>query len=58
MTEFIKKDKNITELIEEKLKKYRDKMISARRHIHQYPEVGDKEYETANYIENLLNTRQ
>ncbi|MCI8284437.1 MAG: amidohydrolase [Firmicutes bacterium] len=54
MTEFIKKDKNITELIEEKLKKYRDKMISARRHIHQYPEVGDKEYETANYIENLL----
>lgn len=54
MTEFIGKDKDITELIDKKLKKYRDKMISARRHIHQYPEVGDEEYETTDYIENML----
>lgn len=42
------------ELIQRKLKQYREWMIDVRRHLHMYPETGDNEFATAEYIEKLL----
>ena len=27
-----------------------EEVIKIRRHLHQYPEISEKEYETSNYI--------
>lgn len=29
-------------------------VIKIRRHLHQYPEISEKEYETSNYIKSYL----
>lgn len=43
------------EWVRSKIEEYRDWMIGVRRHLHRYPETGDREYETTKYIQNLLN---
>ena len=42
------------ELIREKIEEYRPWMLEVRRHLHMYPETGDQEFETTDYIENIL----
>lgn len=42
------------ELIQKKIDQYRPWMIQVRRHLHMHPETGDQEYETTEYIENIL----
>lgn len=44
----------IKEEIAEKLEEYRDWMLQVRRRLHRFPETGDEEYETTEYIEGLL----
>lgn len=44
----------IKEEIVEKLEEYRDWMLQVRRRLHRFPETGDEEYETTEYIEGLL----
>ncbi len=43
------------EIVRDKIKEYREWMIEIRRHLHRRPETGDEEYETTEYIEDLLN---
>ena len=31
-----------------------EEVIKIRRHLHQYPEISEKEYETSNYIKSYL----
>ena len=31
-----------------------EEAIKIRRHLHQYPEISEKEYETSNYIKSYL----
>lgn len=40
----------------DKIKVLEKDIIQWRRHFHQYPELSFKEFETANYIESLLNS--
>lgn len=47
-------DNCLKELIKTKLNEYRDWAIGVRRHLHMYPEVGDNEFKTTEYIEDLL----
>ena len=49
------KNDQIRKLIKSKLEENREWMITARRHLHMYPEVGDEEFKTTEYIEALLN---
>lgn len=48
-------DNCLKELIKTKINEYRDWMIGVRRHLHMYPETGDQEFQTTQYIEKLLN---
>ncbi|WP_068267378.1 M20 metallopeptidase family protein [Caviibacter abscessus] len=32
-----------------------DEVVSIRKHLHKYPELSEKEYETSKYIQNFLN---
>lgn len=47
-------DNEIKELVKRKLDEYREWMIKVRRHLHMYPEVGDCEFQTTEYIKGLL----
>ncbi len=40
--------------INEKVKQYHDDVIRVRRHLHQYPELSQQEYETCAYLRNEL----
>ncbi|MFP4025936.1 MAG: M20 family metallopeptidase [Thiohalospira sp.] len=45
----------IEQKIKELAKKYFNQVVDIRRHLHQYPELSFKEYETSKYIISLLN---
>ena len=44
----------LLETIKEKSKEIFDEIVSIRRHLHMYPELSFKEYETSKYIKSLL----
>ena len=44
----------LLEIIKEKSKEIFDEIVSIRRHLHMYPELSFKEYETSKYIKSLL----
>lgn len=35
-------------------REYRDRILEIRRHLHRYPELGDREFETTEYLEGIL----
>ncbi len=41
--------------VQELSEKYFEEILQIRRHLHQYPELSFKEYETSNFIKNELN---
>ena len=44
----------LLEIIKEKSKEIFGEIVSIRRHLHMYPELSFKEYETSKYIKSLL----
>ncbi|HPX75465.1 MAG TPA: M20 family metallopeptidase [Bacteroidales bacterium] len=46
--------KNLKDKIQKLNEKYFSKIVEFRRHIHQYPELSFKEFETAKYIKSIL----
>jgi len=45
---------NLNKIIKEKSDTYFDEMVRHRRHLHQFPELSYKEFETTKYIEETL----
>ena len=44
----------LKEKIKELSKKYSDELIKVRQHLHQYPELSYKEFETSKFIQQKL----
>lgn len=49
-----KQMKNLKDKIQKLNEKYFSEIVEFRRHIHQYPELSFKEFETAKYIKSIL----
>lgn len=51
---FMYRDKNVTDRIKELSNKYFNELVSIRRHLHMFPELSNKEFETKKYILSIL----
>ena len=49
---------NISDNMKEKVKEIEKEIIDIRRHIHSYPELGNEEYKTMEFISNYLNSHE
>ncbi len=49
---------NILDNIKDKVKEIEKEIIDIRRHIHSYPELGNEEYKTMEFISNYLNSHE